>query len=158
VMAAALLKHAHTNQGSDTYTHPHDSPYTTKYDDPLSVPQPHRKNNLCLKIKSAGIQGIMVNGFAVSVMQEIGLDISDHEARTLDDVVLKKYDMIITLTPEAHHVVLTSLGHEPSVKVMFWHMMDPLYNEGSRMQILNGFRELRDQLQIKTAQLLLTIE
>lgn len=99
-----------------------------------------------MKIKSAGIRARMVDGFAVATMQEIGIDISTHEPQTLNDVILKKYDLIITLSPESHHVVLTKLGHQPGVQVLFWHMMDPLYHEGNREQVLAAFRELRDGL------------
>ena len=86
--------------------------------------------------------------FAVAVMAEIGIDISRHKPVTfeeLEDWEGLNYDLIVTLTPQAHHRAL-ELTRTSAVDVEYWPTPDPSAIEGSRAQRLDAYRELRDQL------------
>lgn len=99
-------------------------------------------------VGSAGVQKGELDPFAVAVMQEIGIDISRHKPVTfedLEDLEGLNFDLIVTLSPPAHHKAL-ELTHKVAADVEYWPMVDPAANEGSREQRLNEYREVRDQL------------
>src|SRR6266852_9279834 len=57
-------------------------------------------------VGSAGVRKGELDPFAVAVMEEIGLDITKHRPMTfveLEDWEGLNFDLIVTLTPEAHH-------------------------------------------------------
>ncbi len=99
-------------------------------------------------VNSAGIRKGELDPFAVAVMEEIGVDISRHKPVTfeeLEDWEGLNFDLIITLTPQAHHRAL-ELTRTSAVDVEYWPTPDPSAVEGSRAQRLDAYRELRDQL------------
>jgi protein-tyrosine-phosphatase len=101
-----------------------------------------------LYVGSAGVQKGELDPFAISVMQEIGIDISRHKPITfeeLEDLEGLNFDLIVTLSPPAHHKAL-ELTHKVASEVEYWPTVDPAASEGSREQRLNEYREVRDQL------------
>jgi protein-tyrosine-phosphatase len=99
-------------------------------------------------VGSAGVQKGEPDPFAVTVMQEIGIDISRHKPITfeeLEDLEGLNFDLIVTLSPPAHHKAL-ELTHKVASDVEYWPTVDPTAREGSREQRLNDYREVRDQL------------
>ena len=86
--------------------------------------------------------------FAVAVMDEIGIDIAAHQshdlrgARGLEGL---NFDLIVTLSPEAHHKAL-ELTHTLAADVEYWPTADPTAIEGNREQRLDAYRAVRDQL------------
>jgi protein-tyrosine-phosphatase len=86
--------------------------------------------------------------FAVAVMDEIGLDIKRHRPKTfeeLEDWEGLNFDVIITLTPEAHHRAL-ELTRVFAVDVEYWPTPDPTDGVGNREQRLDAYRAVRDAL------------
>ena len=57
-------------------------------------------------MQSAGVRPTEVNGFAVAVMEEIGIDISQHISRAFDELEDSSFDLIISLSPEAQHTAV----------------------------------------------------
>jgi len=99
-------------------------------------------------VGSAGARKGDLDPFAVAVMAEIGIDISRHKPITfeeLEDLEGLNFDLIITLSPEAHHRAL-ELTRTSSVDVEYWPTADPTGVEGSREQRLEAYRGVRDQL------------
>ena len=96
-------------------------------------------------VDSVGMRAREVDGFAVAVMEETGIDISRHAAKTFDDLEDDLFDIVITLSPEAHHRAL-ELTRTSSVEVELWNTFDPSLVEGSREQQLDAYRTVRDQL------------
>ena len=99
-------------------------------------------------VGSAGVRKGELDPFAVAVMEEIGVDISRHKPVTfeeLEDWEGLNFDLIVTLTPQAHHRAL-ELTRTSAVEVEYWPTPDPSAAEGSRAQRLNAYRELRGQL------------
>jgi protein-tyrosine-phosphatase len=81
-------------------------------------------------------------------MDEIGIDISAHCPITfaeLDDWEGLNFDLIVTLSPEAHHGAL-ELTRTLAADVEYWPTVDPTAIEGSREQRLDAYRAVRDQL------------
>jgi protein-tyrosine-phosphatase len=101
-----------------------------------------------LYVGSAGVRKGEVDPFAVAVMEEIGIDIESHDPITfeeLEDLEGLNFDLIVTLSPEAHHKAL-ELTRVLAVDVEYWPTADPTAVEGNREQRLNAYRVVRDQL------------
>jgi protein-tyrosine-phosphatase len=99
-------------------------------------------------VGSAGVHKGELDPFAVAAMEEIGIDIARHKPITfeeLEDLEGLNFDLIVTLSPRAHHRAL-ELTRTAAVEVEYWPTVDPTGTEGSREQRLNAYREVRDQL------------
>jgi len=96
-------------------------------------------------VDSVGAKTMEVDGFAISVMKEIGVDISKHKPKAFDDLHDTSYDLIISLSPEAHHKAM-ELTQTMHCDVEFWNTFDPSYVEGAREVRLAAYRRIRDQL------------
>jgi protein-tyrosine-phosphatase len=94
---------------------------------------------------SAGIREGTVDGFSVSVMAELGIDISGHRSKTFDQLEDTYFDLIITLSPEAQHRAV-ELTRTMACDIELWHTFDPSIIEGSRETRLDAYRQVRDQL------------
>jgi protein-tyrosine-phosphatase len=101
-----------------------------------------------LYVGSAGVRKGELDPFAVAAMEEIGIDIQTHRPMTfeeLEDLEGLNFDLIVTLSPEAHHKAL-ELTRTLAADVEYWPTADPTAIEGSRQQRLDAYREVRDQL------------
>ena len=104
-----------------------------------------------LYVRSAGVRKGELDPFAVAVMAELGQDISGHKPQTfaeLEDWEGLNFDLIITLSPEAHHKAL-ELTHTVAADVEYWPTPDPTTLEGSREQKLGAYREVCDGLMMR---------
>jgi len=101
-----------------------------------------------LYVKSAGVKKGELDPFAVAAMAELGQDMSGHKPTTfeeLDDWEGLNFDLIITLSPEAHHRAL-ELTRTLAADVEYWPTHDPTGAEGNREQKLQAYREVCDEL------------
>lgn len=96
-------------------------------------------------VRSAGIEAGEADPFAVAVMAEIGLDISQRHPRTLEELADMGFDLVVTLAPEAHHRAM-DLARTQSFDVEYWPTMNPSDATGSRAQIMDTYRGVRDGL------------
>jgi protein-tyrosine-phosphatase len=105
-------------------------------------------------VASAGVRKGDIDGFAIAAMAEVGIDITDHQPQTfeeLEDWEGLDFDLIVTLAPEAHHKAI-ELTHRLNAAVEYWPTADATAIEGNREQRLDAYRTVRDQLmaRIKT--------
>ena len=99
-------------------------------------------------VASAGVRTEELDPFAVAVLDEVGIDIAKHRPMTfeeLDDWEGLNFDLIVTLSPEAHHKAL-ELTRTIAAEVEYWPTPDPTPTEGTREQRLDAYRAVRDQL------------
>jgi protein-tyrosine-phosphatase len=104
-----------------------------------------------LYVKSAGVKKGELDPFAVAVMAELGQDISSHKPITFDELEDWEglnFDLIITLSPEAHHKAL-ELTRTLAAEVEYWPTLDPTRTDGSREQKLAAYREVCDSLLLR---------
>src|SRR5262252_85863 len=95
-----------------------------------------------LYVRSAGARKGELDPFVVAVMAELGQDVSTHKPMTfeeLEDWEGLNFDLIITLSPEAHHKAL-ELTRTVAADVEYWPTPDPTGTEGSREQRLDAYR------------------
>ncbi len=99
-------------------------------------------------VGSAGVRKGELDPFAVAVMEEIGLDIGRHRPQTFEEIEDWEglnFDLIVTLSPEAHHKAL-ELTRAIAAGVEYWPTADPADTTGNREQRLDAYRSMRDQL------------
>jgi protein-tyrosine-phosphatase len=96
-------------------------------------------------VASAGVRRGERDPFVDVVLEEIGLTIGRHQPHLLDDLEDDYFDLIVTLAPEAHHAAL-DMTRSWAADVVYWPTADPTVVTGTREQVLNAYREVRDHL------------
>jgi protein-tyrosine-phosphatase len=96
-------------------------------------------------IDSVGVRAAEVDTFAAAALDELGIDVHRHHAKTFDDVDPSSFDLIVTLSPEAHHRAL-EFTRGTAAEVEYWPVTDPSPVEGSREMRLDAYRRTRDQI------------
>lgn len=102
-------------------------------------------------VQSAGVKNDMhVDGFAIAVCKEIGVEISEHQSRSFEEMQawgddLGGFDLIIALSPASQRLALemTRVFH---LDVEYWPIMDPTGLGETREVKLNAYRQTRDQI------------
>ena len=102
-------------------------------------------------VQSAGVRNDMeVDGFAIAVCAEIGVELSRHRTRSFDEMRdwgddLLAFDLVIALSPasQRHAQELSRHGH---LAVEYWAIMDPSGMGGNREARLGFYRQTRDQI------------
>ncbi|MCC9620181.1 low molecular weight phosphatase family protein [Thalassospira sp. MA62] len=96
-------------------------------------------------VESCGVRAGDVDGFAIAVMAEIGLDISSYQSKTFDHLEDGFFDLIITMSPEAQHRAV-EMTRTMACDVEYWNTFDATMIEGSRDVRLDAYRKVRDQI------------
>ena len=94
---------------------------------------------------SAGIKRGEPDAFAVAAMEEIGVDLTRHKPHTFEDLEDSNFDVIVTLSPEAHHRAM-ELTRTQAVEVVYWPTPDATAARGARETVLDAYRDVRDRL------------
>ena len=102
-----------------------------------------------LAVTSAGVRAGDPDPFAIAVMDEIGIDMCDHEPQMLGAVRHMLFDRIVTLSPEAHHHAL-EFTRIMAANVTYWPTEDAtayaFLARETRERRLGHYRHVRDQL------------
>ena len=103
------------------------------------------------EFESAGIEQHGLNPRAVQVMAEEGIDISTQTSDLIDMDYFNQADLIITLCGDAKDkcpVIPKGIKH------VHWDLEDPAKATGTEEEIINKFREIRDDIKSRVANLL----
>jgi len=102
-------------------------------------------------IHSAGIERHGKNPRAITVMKEVGIDISDQESTKVNDDMLEQADLVVTVCGHAdEHCPLLRAG----TKKEHWPLEDPAKAQGSEEEIMDQFRASRDDIERRVKDLL----
>ena len=96
-------------------------------------------------IASCGVRPGEPDPFVSSVMEEIGIDLKKHRPQAFADLEDSSFDVVISLSPEAHHRAL-EMTRTIAIEAEYWPTLDPSATMGSREQILDSYRDVRDGL------------
>ncbi len=96
-------------------------------------------------IDSVGVRVGERDPFAMEVMDEIGIAIAAHKPKRFEDLEDASFDLIVTLSAEAHHKAM-ELTRTMAVDVEYWPTIDATAVEGSRAQRFDAYRSVRDGL------------
>lgn len=91
---------------------------------------------------SAGVEPSGLNPCAVKVMQEIGIDISTHRSKSINEFYGVKFDYVVTVCEQTEGCPLF-LGGEKYIHKSF---EDSSKFKGSEEEVVKAFRRVRDQI------------
>jgi protein-tyrosine-phosphatase len=94
---------------------------------------------------SCGVRAGEDDPFTHIVMEEIGIALGRHSPQSFDDLEDTNFDMVVSLSPQAHHRAL-ELTRTQAIAAEYWPTLDPSAVSGSREQILDAYRDVRDGL------------
>ncbi len=94
-------------------------------------------------VESAGTRPCYVHPKAIQVMAEIGIDISGHRSKHVDEVKHLPFDIVITICDHAKESCPVLPGTHQK---RHWSFEDPVGVAGSNAEQLNEFRRVRDQI------------
>ena len=97
------------------------------------------------RVSSVGVRAGTLDQFAVSVMNEIGIDISSHCPRTAEDLACRSFDLVFSLSPEAQNQA-AYISQITGSNLVFWNTFDPSFIEGNREARMAAYRDVRDTL------------
>ena len=98
------------------------------------------------EVFSAGTKPLTVHPAAVQVMKEIGIDISNHRPKHVDEFKGQTFDFVITVCDNAKESCPHFPGH---VKRLHWQFPDPPHGQAVTESVLTEFRKVRDMLHEK---------
>jgi arsenate reductase len=108
------------------------------------------------EVMSAGTEATRVRPLAVRAMDEIGVDISRQESKTLDRYLDEPFDYVITVCDAANEACPFFPG---AANRLHWSFEDPSRVEGSEEERLAVFRSVRDRIRERIeADLVATVE
>jgi arsenate reductase len=102
-------------------------------------------------VQSAGVRNdIEIDGFAVAVCAELGVELDRHRVRSFDEMEqwgddLSGFDLIIALSPASQRRALDMTRHF-HIDVEYWPILDPTGLGETREAKLAAYRQARDQI------------
>ena len=98
------------------------------------------------QVYSAGSKPSAVNPTAIKVMQEIGINISNHTSKHLDDFKDIAFDYVITVCDNAKESCPVYLK---TSKKLHWGFPDPPHDKEITQAVIDEFRKVRDMIHVK---------
>lgn len=95
------------------------------------------------EVFSAGTKPSLVRPEAVSAMKEIGIDISAHRSKSVDEFIGQPLDVVITVCDNARESCPVFPG---TTQRLHWPFEDPAAMRGSESERMAAFRRIRDQI------------
>jgi arsenate reductase len=104
-----------------------------------------------LEVHSAGLFAAGIHRRAIAVMKEIGIDISRQESKEINEDLLRKMDIVVTLCGNAEE---TCPWTPPGIKRIHWPIKDPVGTIGTEEEIMSEFRRARDEIKEQVKKLI----
>jgi arsenate reductase len=98
------------------------------------------------EVFSAGTKPTHVRPEAIAVMREVGIDISGHQSKSVDEFAGQNFDYVITVCDNAKE---SCPVFPAKTKRVHWSIEDPAAAQGSEEEILTAFRRARDELRAR---------
>lgn len=96
-----------------------------------------------IQVFSAGTTPSAVRPEAIAVMKEIGIDISSHRSKSIDEFSGHSFDYVVTVCDNARDNCPVFPG---GAERIHWSVEDPAAVQGSEAERLSAFRRIRDQI------------
>ncbi len=95
------------------------------------------------EVASAGVSPTHVRPEAIEAMREIGIDISGHRSKSVDEFSGQEFDYVVTVCDNANQQCPMFRGKTERIQ---WSIEDPAAAEGDERTKLDAFRRVRDEL------------
>ena len=102
-------------------------------------------------IQSAGVvNDLDIDGFAISVCEEIGVKLSKHQPRSFLDMhnwgdPIDSFDLVVALSTASKQQVMKATKSY-AVKVVYWEISDPLGHYSRKEERVERYRKIRDEI------------
>jgi len=96
-----------------------------------------------LEVASAGVSPTQVRPEAIAVMRELGIDISRHRSKSVDEFAGQQFDYVITVCDNANEQCPLFPGN---TRRIHWSFDDPAEAKGDEQSRLAIFRRVRDEI------------
>ena len=96
------------------------------------------------EVESAGVDPVRVRPEAIEAMREIGVDISAHRSKSVDEFARQEFDYVITVCDNAREHCPVFPGKTERIH---WSFDDPAKAEGDQQARLAVFRRVRDEIE-----------
>lgn len=101
------------------------------------------------EVESAGVSPTQVRPEAITVMREIGIDISQHRSKSVDEFSGQEFDYVITVCDNANEQCPVFPANTQRIH---WSFEDPAATEGDEQTRVADFRRVRDQIRQRLRQ------
>ena len=102
-------------------------------------------------VQSAGIEAHGKNPRAIAIMADAGIDISGQESTIVDNAMLARADIVVTVCGHADEQCPVL---PPGVQKIHWPLTDPAKASGNEEQVMGAFRATRDEVEQRVRGLL----
>ncbi|MFV0430547.1 MAG: low molecular weight phosphatase family protein [Alphaproteobacteria bacterium] len=106
-------------------------------------------------VQSAGIELKDIDGYAIAVLKEEGLDISHHQGQVLANIRDRNFDKVIALSEAAYSAAQKWIGSY-AIDLEYWNIDEPIYSP-KREETLASFRHIRNELKTQIQKEILEI-
>ena len=96
-----------------------------------------------VEVHSAGTHPSCVNPLAIEAMKEVGIDISTHRSKSVEEFAGQHFDALITVCDNARETCPVFPG---APERLHWSYPDPAAAEGNHEEKLRAFRGVRDDM------------
>ncbi len=110
---------------------------------PMAAALLRLRNSNGSQIDSAGVHEGGLDPFVEIVMSDLGVDMNNHEPKTLRGVDIEAFDRIVALTPDAAIAIRKCA---PDACVEFWDIENPSEERGGRDAVIDAYRRVREAL------------
>jgi arsenate reductase len=104
-------------------------------------------------VESAGLEPSFVRPEAIEVMRELGIDISNHRSKSIDEFSGHLFDYVITVCDNANQHCPIVPGQSERIH---WSIADPATSAGDQATRLSAFRIARDDLRVRLSRFIET--
>lgn len=118
---------------------------------PMAAAIMHHHYGHKIYVASCGIAAGDPDPFVGMIMDEIGIDLKKHRPHSFEDLEDSAFDLLITLSPEAK-TKAEDMSRTMAFEIENWAIGDPSHTQGSREQILDAYRAVRDDIVKKVKQ------
>ena len=112
---------------------------------PMAAAMVRHMYGTSIYVRSVGVEGGKTDGFMVTVMTEIGIDVSSHAAKQFFDLGDSNFDVLIALSAKANRYA-EELSLTRAIDIEFWPLQDPSLAIGNRDVRLETYRDVRNSI------------
>ena len=98
------------------------------------------------EVYSAGTEPRRINRNAIKVLSELSIDISSQQSKNVESLISKEFELVVTLCDDAKESCPLFPGKTEVVHISF---MDPAGAAGESEEILDMFRNVRDDIRVR---------
>lgn len=95
---------------------------------------------------SAGTHPSQVRPEAITVMAELGIDLTGHRSKSVDEFAGQHFDLVVTVCDHARELCPL---YPATTRRLHWSFLDPAAVEGPEELRLAAFRNIRDQIAVQ---------